>query len=97
MNDDLSNYFDLFHNIGLINSETKREYDKAFKTNIDYYTPQQIKDIRKKSNMSQYDFSLHLNVSVSTLQKWESGKTKPKGSALKLLNIVDKNGSNILL
>ncbi|WP_157966640.1 helix-turn-helix domain-containing protein [Fastidiosibacter lacustris] len=47
--------------------------------------------------MSQPVFARCLNVSTEVLKKWEQGVRKPSGSALKLLNLIDKNGINILL
>lgn len=40
---------------------------------------------------------LDLNISVSTVQKWEIGEKKPSGIALKLLNIVECNGMDVLV
>ena len=34
--------------------------------------------------------------SASTVQKWETGQKKPSGPALKLLNLVAKNGLEVL-
>jgi putative transcriptional regulator len=33
-----------------------------------------------------------LNMSSESVQKWEQGKTKPHGAALRLLNIIKKKG-----
>lgn len=54
------------------------------------YTAQEIKKIREKSHYSQGIFAKVLNVSVKTVQAWESGNRVPNHSALRLLEIVDK-------
>mgnify|MGYP001248735386 CR=1 FL=1 len=54
------------------------------------YNPRQIKKIREKSNYSQGIFAKVLNVSVKTVQSWESGERVPSHAALRLLEIVDK-------
>lgn len=59
------------------------------------YTPSMVAQIRKsKARMSQSVFASLLNVSVSTVQKWEapeSGK-HPSGAAAKLLQVIDQRG-----
>lgn len=54
------------------------------------YAPQQIKRIRDQCNYSQGIFARVLNVSVRTVQSWETGQRVPSHSALRLLEIVDK-------
>lgn len=59
------------------------------------FTPKKVAQIRKtKANMSQSAFATLLNVSVSTVQKWEapeSGK-HPSGAAAKLLQVIEHKG-----
>lgn len=59
------------------------------------YTPRKVALIRKnKARMSQSVFAALLNVSVSTVQKWEapdSGK-HPSGAAAKLLQVIEQRG-----
>lgn len=63
------------------------------------YTPDQVIKIRTtKARMSQAVFASFLNVSVSTVQKWESptaGK-RPSGAAAKLLQLVETKGIEAL-
>lgn len=54
------------------------------------YTPRKIKDIRIKWNYSQGVFAKILNVSLNTIQAWESGDRNPNHAALRLLEIIDK-------
>lgn len=46
-----------------------------------------IKVTRQKAFMSQEEFSHELNVSVSTINRWETGKVKPNLTALKNLKL----------
>lgn len=59
------------------------------------YTSSKVALIRKnKARMSQSVFASLLNVSVSTVQKWEapeSGK-HPSGAAAKLLQVIEQRG-----
>ena len=42
-----------------------------------------IKLTRQKAFMSQEEFAKELHVSVSTINRWETGKVKPNLSAMK--------------
>lgn len=54
------------------------------------YKPKAIKKIREKNHYSQGIFAKVLNVSIKTVQSWESGQRTPSHAALRLLEIVDK-------
>ncbi len=52
----------------------------------------EIKIIRQKAFMTQETFAKALNVSFSTVNRWESGKTHPNMTAMKQLKIFcDEN------
>ena len=59
-------------------------------------SPRQIKQIRDRVRVSQGVFAALLNVTPSTVQKWEQGKVKPQNTALRLLNIIDAKGIDVL-
>ncbi|NGX48828.1 MAG: Antitoxin HigA-2 [Candidatus Anoxychlamydiales bacterium] len=54
------------------------------------YTAKDIKKIRSKAHYSQSVFADVLNVSIKTVQAWESGYRIPSHIAMRLLEIVDK-------
>ncbi|MFM2431581.1 MAG: hypothetical protein RLZZ511_2794 [Cyanobacteriota bacterium] len=85
------------HNAGAIDQITMREFDRLCLPAIEPLAPEQIKQIRESSQVSQAVFAAVLNTSLSTVQKWEIGQKRPTGTALKLLNLVQKNGLDILL
>lgn len=64
---------------------------------IKTFNPEMIKRIRQKNNISQSVMAKLLNTSVSSIQHWEIGHRQPSGSALKLLNILDRHGISPLL
>jgi len=72
---------------------------KALSSTPPAYTPERVAQIRiKKAKMSQAVFAGLLNVSTSTVQKWESpasGKL-PADAAAKLLQIIEKKGIEAL-
>lgn len=52
-----------------------------------------IKLMRQKQLLSQELFSKELNVAISTVNRWETGKSKPNLSTMKQLKaFCDKNG-----
>ncbi len=59
------------------------------------YTAARVQAIRKtKAKMSQSVFATFLNVSVSSVQKWESPESgkHPNGAAAKLLQLIEEKG-----
>lgn len=59
------------------------------------YSPRRVAAIRKRTaKMSQAVFAKLLNVSTSTVQKWEApGAGKhPSGAAAKLLQVIERKG-----
>ena len=64
------------------------------------YTADRVVSIRTTiAKMSQAVFATFLNVSVSTVQKWESpaADKHPSGAAAKLLHLVEKKGVEALI
>ncbi|PSB00947.1 helix-turn-helix domain-containing protein [Merismopedia glauca] len=85
------------HAHGLIDKVTMRRFDARRLPRIEPLSPEQIKDLREKSQVSQSVFALILNTSVSTVQKWEIGRKRPSGSALKLLHLINDKGLDWVL
>jgi len=86
-----------FHEIGVMDDMTMREFDALCLPPVKVFTPAQIKKLRRKSKTSQAVFASFLNTSKSTVQKWEQGLKKPNGPSLKLLNLVSQKGLEILV
>ncbi|RKZ93238.1 MAG: transcriptional regulator [Candidatus Parabeggiatoa sp. nov. 1] len=80
----------------LMDTKTLRESDTQRVLPVKGYNPEQIKQIRVKNQVSQAIFAVYLNTSPSTVWRWENGKIKPKGTSLKLLNLVERKGLDIL-
>lgn len=77
---------------GVMDKVTLREFDRLCLPPIEPLKPDEIKQIREKSHVSQAVFAAVLNISPSTVQKWEIGQKRPTGTALKLLHLVQKRG-----
>ena len=77
---------------GLKTTFTKKELD-ALGVQIPEIslTPENIKAIRKKTNLSQNVFAKLLNVSLSSIRQWEQGQRIPSGATKVLLELLDKS------
>ncbi len=84
------------HRAGAMNATTMREFDAMCLPPVKQYTAGQIKKLRLRYKASQAVFAAYLNTSASTVQKWEQGQKKPNGPSLKLLNVVDQKGLEVL-
>ena len=80
------------HDAGIMDQVTMREFERLCLPPIKPLQPEEIKQIRETSRVSQAVFAALLNTSVSTVQKWEIGQKRPTGTALKLLHLVQSKG-----
>jgi putative transcriptional regulator len=53
--------------------------------------------LRDRYKLSQSAFAIVLNTSPSTIRKWEVGDKHPSGPSLKLLNLLDRKGLEVLI
>lgn len=83
-------------NAGLLNQTTMREFDALCLPPVSEYSAAQIRAIRTRCGASQSVFAAYLNTSASTVKQWEQGKKRPAKPSLKLLNLVDRKGLEIL-
>jgi putative transcriptional regulator len=75
---------------------TLREFDQLCLPPVEAFGRNEIRSIRERSRVSQAVFARLLNTSLSTVQKWEIGLKRPTGTALKLLNLVQQRGLEVL-
>jgi len=80
------------HKVDAINKQTMRRFDAACLTPVKPLSPEQIKDLREREQVSQTVFANYLNVTPNLVSKWERGEKRPSGPALKLLSLVEKHG-----
>lgn len=55
------------------------------------FTPTEIKEIRKNSQMTQGTFAACIGVTKKCIESWECGRTKPSGAALRILCLMRDN------
>lgn len=82
--------------IGVIDQQTMREFDVLTVPKVRTLSARQIRAIRARTRMSQAVFAAVLNTSTSTVQKWEIGAKRPSGPSLKLLNVINAKGVDVL-
>jgi len=81
---------------GVLDIQTMREFDALCLPEIKHFDAPGIKAIREKAKVSQAVFAAYLNTTASTVKQWEQGGKKPRGTSLKLLNLVADKGLSIL-
>lgn len=81
----------------IINATTMREFDELCLPPVKDLTAKEIKNIRLREKVSQPVFAKFLNTTLSTIRQWEQGEKHPRGTSLKLLNLVAAKGLGILL
>jgi putative transcriptional regulator len=83
--------------LGFIDKRAMRRYDALCLDPIPNYTAEDICSLRGRYRISQAVLATVLNISLSTVQKWEIGEKHPGGPSLKLLNILDRKGLDNLI
>lgn len=83
-------------NSGAINKTTMRKFDELCLTTVHDFTPEQVRALRQKNNLSQPVFARYFNVSDKLVKKWEQGESKPRGAALKMLVLAEKKGLEVI-
>ena len=81
-----------FHDAGLVDKQTMREFDTSCIAAAEQLPPDEIKALREREQVSQPVFARYLNVSKNLVSDWERGIKRPGGPALRLLTVVRKNG-----
>jgi putative transcriptional regulator len=84
-------------NAGFLDAVTMREFDALCLPPLHEFTSEDVRRIRAKAKASQAVFAQILNVGTTTVAAWEQGTKKPSGLAVKLLDLVDRKGLDVLL
>ena len=85
------------HKAGVFTIETMREFDAMCLVPVEKLTPDDIRALREREQISQPVFAHYLNVSKGTISKWERGEKTPDGPSLKLLNLVKRKGLEAII
>ena len=60
-------------------------------------TGEEIRTLRERAHLSQAAFARYLNLTVGYVSQLERGIKQPKGPALALLNVIRRNGVEVML
>lgn len=85
-----------FHKAGIVDAFTMREFDSLCLPEVPVFNAKKIKALRKREKVSQPVFASFLNVSPSTVKKWEAGDMYPSGAAVRLLDIIHYYGLGVI-
>jgi putative transcriptional regulator len=50
--------------------------------------PLEVRDLRRRAQLTQREFAARLGVPVETIRNWEQGKRAPRGPARALLTVI---------
>ena len=78
--------------------ESAIEHAKGNNSKVILHKPHvvDVKNLRHKMDMTQQEFCAMFGIALGTLRHWEQGDREPKGPALVLLNVVEKNPEAVL-
>lgn len=85
------------HDAGAMDEITLRTMDLLCLPPHRIFTADDIRRIRTKAHMSQPVFAALLNVGKTTVAQWEQGRKTPSGSAVRLLDLIDRKGVDALM
>ena len=85
------------YDAGIMDATTMREFEALCLQPVKDLNPHEIKKIRLREKVSQAVFAKFLNTTVSTVRQWEQGEKHPRGTSLKLLNLVADKGLHSLI
>lgn len=89
-----------FNAIGAVSDETVRNIEARVQEREKNGRSEQakimdgerIKMLRERLGLSQADLAAVVNMSTTSVQKWERNAVKPQGSALRMLEIIEQKG-----
>ena len=74
-----------------------RKYNALCLDPVPIHSSAKIRALHARHKLSQAVFASVLNTSLSTVRQWEIGSKRPSGLSLKLLNLLDKKGLEVLI
>ena len=84
------------HEVGAMDKITMREIEQLCIPPLPTLTAEDIRRIRDKAQMSQAAFADYLFVGASTVAQWEQGRKRPSGPSVRLLDLIDRKGVEVL-
>ena len=89
-----------YHSLGVVKDDTMESINAAVAARripaVRNMTAGEIREVRTRYHFSQSGFANAIGMSVESISKWERGESKPNKAALRLINIIDKKGPDVL-
>jgi putative transcriptional regulator len=85
------------HRLGFIDKRKMQRYDVLCLKPVPDYDGAKVKALRAKRQLSQSVLASLLNTSLSTVRKWEIDEKRPSGPSLKLLDLLERKGLEVML
>lgn len=85
------------HRLGFIDKRKMRKYDVLCLEPVQTYDAEKVKALRDRLHLSQVVLASVLNISPSTVRKWEVGDKRPSGPSQRLLDIIERKGLDAVL
>ncbi|MBD9644631.1 MULTISPECIES: helix-turn-helix domain-containing protein [Pantoea] len=93
-----------FNEIGVVTDELKEKIDSRVRLRelraslpvLHMMSGDEINQLRQRYNLSQAMLAAYVGMSVGTVVKWEREEKKPNGAALRLLNLIERKGLEVL-
>ncbi|PID77588.1 MAG: transcriptional regulator [Deltaproteobacteria bacterium] len=82
---------------GVMDEETMRKVELLYFSDQRELTPEDIRRIRTKNDVSQSVFAAILGTEKILIEHWEQGITKPNEMAKRLLDLIDRKGIAVLV
>jgi len=80
------------HRAGVMTATTMREFDALCLTPSREFTADDVKQLRARFQVSQAVLAAYVGVTRDTVAHWEQGVGRPRGPALRLLNLAERKG-----
>jgi len=58
---------------------------------VEFFSGEDIKQIRNQAGLTQANFAYALGVSKKTVEAWECGRNNPNGSSRRLIQLIRDN------
>jgi putative transcriptional regulator len=85
------------HEAGAMDTLTMRTFDTLCIPTRRAFSAKEVRRIRARVHASQAVFAAFLGVGTTTVSQWEQGLKKPSGSAVALLDLVERKGLEVFV
>ena len=85
------------HAAGFIDMRSVQSYDALCLEPVPAHSSAKIRALRARHKLSRAAFTSVHNTGLSTVRQWEVGDKHPSRPSLKMLNLLDEKGLEVLI